>query len=246
MDFIYVDDVINCVMNTFSFLKRDTVNLSSGVFTSLSSLAKLMIKQAGYKNDPEIYFLRNNNAAEKEGSKNEAPLDNIICQLPTKIERGVEIVMKGYLEKERDKISKEETEKKIESQLYSSYKCLGGSQLFSDFDVEDYVDKFPAPGDPSSRVCHFKNICLNGGKMQYFKDPQLQNLPLEFTIDSFRKSTYNMFQINDVFDFRIDPSDHSFFNLEIEIADFALFSNMVINQSVFIDNPIYSNNFGHM
>ncbi len=59
--------------------------------------------------------------------------------------------------------------------LYSSYSCIGGSQVVPDKywkRPREFFKTFPL-FDPVYRTCHVKNVCWIRGELIYYEDPSL-------------------------------------------------------------------------
>jgi hypothetical protein len=78
---------------------------------------------------------------------------------------------------------------------YSSFRCIGGSQVFETASmVQATYKKFPL-NDPEHRTCYFRNVCVIGGDITYFisdnKKSSSENVMNDFLPSGFDGNMYH-------------------------------------------------------
>jgi hypothetical protein len=111
-----------------------------------------------------------------------------------------------------------------ENAKYSSFRCIGGSQVLDSNSMKQAsVTVFPL-NDAAHRTCLFKNICAVNGKLTYYSKHGAEEIPQEYLPDGFAG---NMFHVAYLRAFTLPvqssvgpvPSGHQFSKVDLTFLD---------------------------
>ncbi len=199
-DFVYIEDIVSCVLSTYNKNLSRPINLATGRATSMHELATIVASRASniYNNDDGkigVRVLPNMplGVEYRVGSPRNAHLAG--CVFPTSLEDGIDITIRHIRNADAHNAVEKEIKRDVHIQskekrptaainpfpadrrdMYSSHRCIGGSQDMSEFPPDHFAKGFPPSTSSRMRTCHFKNVCINQGEIMYFKDPVLQHL----------------------------------------------------------------------
>ena len=78
------------------------------------------------------------------------------------------------------------------SAKYSSFQCIGGSQVLDENSMKQAsVTVFPL-NDAAHRTCLFKNICSEDGKLTYYSKYGSDKVPVEYIPDGFKGNLFHV------------------------------------------------------
>ena len=120
------------------------------------------------------------------------------------------------------------------SAKYSSFQCIGGSQVLDENSMKQAsVTVFPL-NDAAHRTCLFKNICSEDGKLTYYSKYGSDKVPVEYIPDGFKGNLFHVAYLR-AFTLPIQskvgqiPSSHPFSPTDL----------------TFLDSNSWSFNYGH-
>ena len=118
---------------------------------------------------------------------------------------------------------------------YSSFQCIGGSQYMETETMRQAaMTKFPL-NDPEHRTCLFRNVCVDGGKLNFYISPdRAANLPKEYQIDGFDGKMFHIGHLRE-------------YTLAMETVKGAVPKDIPFSHSriTFLDANSWSFNYGH-
>lgn len=118
---------------------------------------------------------------------------------------------------------------------YSSFQCIGGSQYMDTETMRQAaMTKFPL-NDPEHRTCLFRNVCVDGGKLQFYISPErAATLPKEYQIDGFNGKMFHIGHLRE-------------YTLSMETVKSAVPTDIPFSHSkiTFLDANSWSFNYGH-
>ena len=197
-DFVYIDDIVECVIKTYDKNITSAINLATGIPTSMHELAYTMADLTGLLSKPnnagsihvDVMDSAPKGVHYRVGSAKFA--GEVGCVFPTSLRQGIfrsidflqsnEALLDDPIQPTaRDELFLLSDDDIQSNDVYSSHQCIGGSQHIPESDlIQQQHQKFPKSVDSQIRVCHFRNVCLNEGKLLYFQKPILRSLPNEF------------------------------------------------------------------
>lgn len=126
-------------------------------------------------------------------------------------------------------------EDKEPKKLYTSYQCIGGSQVFRANSVKQASVKVFPLNDPEFRTCHYRNICLVDGELTYFQKYEAKHkVPEEYLPSAFGGNVNHLSYLRG-------------FTMPVKTVQGPIPSNYSFNSAgvVFLDSNSWSFNYGH-
>lgn len=122
-----------------------------------------------------------------------------------------------------------------DGEKYSSFYCMGGSQVMNTESMHQSVfKKFPL-NDPEHRVCVFRNMCIVNGSLTFYESPRThESLPAEYLPEGFDGNMYHTAHLRG-------------FTLPIKTVVGQIPSTHTLHHSklAFLDANSWSYNYGH-
>jgi len=87
----------------------------------------------------------------------------------------------------------DKTSSKKNGGYYSSYHCIGGSQVFKTESLHQASIKVFPLNDPEFRTCHYRNVCLINGEITYYqKYEEAHHVPNDYLPSGFDGNVHHL------------------------------------------------------